>query len=117
MNFIKNNLIYFWNISKIIFEKRKVYDNIIERGSNYFSYYFGNSTLFTRDNIRLMEQFYLNFPIYYSKLNNITWEQYKLLLSIDNREERMFYFYLSLFFNSDYEETKEFIVNDYFIRI
>ena len=47
----------------------------------------------------LMELFYLNFPIYYSKLNNITWDQYKLLFTIDDKEERLFYFYLSLFFN------------------
>ena len=52
MDFIKTNLIYFWKIGKLVYEKRKVYDNIIERSSKYFSYYFGNSTLFTRDNIK-----------------------------------------------------------------
>ena len=44
MDFIKTNLIYFWKIGKLVYEKRKVYDNIIERSSKYFSYYFGNST-------------------------------------------------------------------------
>ena len=81
------------------------------------SYYFGNSYLFTRDNIHFMERFYLNFPIYYSKLDNITWDQYKLLLMIEDKKERFFYFYLSLFFNSDIDETKEFINNNYFLRI
>jgi hypothetical protein len=117
MNFIKTNLIYFWTIGKLVYEKRQIYDNIIERSSNYFSYYFGNSTLFTRDNIKYMEMFYLNFPIYYSKLNNITWDQYKLLFTIENREERYFYFYLSLFFNSNLDETKDFISNNYYVRI
>lgn len=64
-----------------------------------------------------MERFYLNFPIYYSKLDNITWDQYKLLLMIEDKKERFFYFYLSLFFNSDIDETKEFINNNYFLRI
>lgn len=64
-----------------------------------------------------MERFYLNFPIYYPKLNNITWDQYKLLLMIEDKKERYFYFYLSLFFNSDIDETKEFINNNYFLRI
>ena len=117
MNFVKTNLIYFWKIGKLVYEKGKLYDDVVERLSNYYSYYFGNSTLFTRDNIKYMELFYLNFPIYYSKLNNITWNQYKLLFSIEDREERLFYFYLSLFFSSNLDETKEFISNNYFIRI
>ena len=55
MDFVKTNLIYFWKIGKLVYENRKVYDNIVERSSDYFSYYFGNSTLFTRDNIKYME--------------------------------------------------------------
>lgn len=117
MNSIKNNIFYFWKVGKIVYEKSKVYDNAVGKYSDYFSYYFGNSTLFTRDNIKYMEMFYLNFPIYYSKLNDMSWEQYKLLLDIENKKERLFYFYLSLFFNSDLEETRDFIFNNYFLRI
>ena len=73
--------------------------------------------MFTRENIILMKKFYLSFPIFYDRLENITWNQYKLLLSISNKKERMFYFNLSLLFNSDYYGTNTFINNRYFYRI
>ena len=114
---IKKDLYYIWRIGRSIHNKKNKYNNIIQKYSTYLSYYFGNSYFFTIDNIYLMEMFYLNFPIYYSKLNSISWEQYKLLLRIKNKKERFFYFYLSLFFDSDFNETKEFIVNNYFFRI
>lgn len=114
---IKPNLCSLWKIGKNVHNNREKYNNVVEKYSDYFSYYFGNSYLFTRDNIHLMERFYLNFPIYYDKLNNISWEQYKLLLKIKDKKERFFYFYLSLFFNSNLDETNEFINNNYYVRI
>ncbi len=117
MNYIKNNIFYFWKIGREINKKRKVYDDVIYRYSKYLSYYFGTSNLFDRENVRFMERLYLNFPIYSKRLNNISWEQYKLLFCIKDKDERLFYFYLSLFFDSDLEETKEFILNNYYIRI
>ena len=114
---IKINLYYLWKIGKSIYYKKNKCENVLERYSTYLSYYFGNSSFFTRDNVYFMEKFYLNFPIYYSKLDNISWEQYILLLKINNRKERFFYFYLSLFFNSDITETKDFINNNYYFRI
>lgn len=117
MYIIKPNLCSLWKIGKNVHSNREKYNNVVEKYSDYFSYYFGNSYLFTRDNIHLMERFYLNFPIYYDKLNNISWEQYKLLLKIRDKKERFFYFHLSLFFNSDFDETNEFIDNNYYVRI
>ena len=64
-----------------------------------------------------MKKFYLSFPVYYDKLNDISWNQYRLLLSINNKYERYFYFYLILLFKSDYLETLEFVNNNYFYRI
>ena len=117
MNYIKNNIFYFWKIGKEVYEKRNIYDDVVSRYSKYLSYYFGTSRLFTRENIRYMERLYLNFPMYYNKMNNINWEQYKLLFNIRDKDERLFYYYLSLFFNSDLDETREFINNNYYVRI
>lgn len=73
--------------------------------------------MFTRENIWLMEKFYLMFPIFSTRLENITWKQYKLLFHIDNIKERYFYFYISLFFNFNYDETKDLINSNYYLRI
>ena len=109
------NLLLFWNIGKKVYYDTS--SNAIEKYSNHYSYYYGNSYLFNRENIRLMKVFYICFPIFYKKLNNISWEQYKLLFNINDRKERLFYFYISLFFNSDFEDTNNFIDNDYYLRI
>lgn len=110
------NLLLFWNIGREVYEDT-FNSNSIEKYSNYYSYYYGNSYLFNRENIRLMKLFYMCFPIFYKRLNNISWNQYKLLFKISDKKERLFYFYISLFFNSSFEETNSFIENDYYIRI
>ena len=109
------NLLLFWSIGKKVYEDTS--SNSIEKYSNYYSYYYGNSYLFNRENIRFMKVFYMCFPIFYKRLNNMSWDQYKLLFNINDRKERLFYFYISLFFNSDFEDTNSFINNKYFIRI
>ena len=109
--------VLFWKIGKDVYDRELVCSNIIEKYSNYYTYYFGNSFLFTRENIHLMKRFYMNFPIYYDALENFSWEQYKLLLAVENKKERYFYFSLLLLFHSDYEETLEFIYNQYYLRI
>ena len=111
------SIYYYWSIGKRVYEKRLLCDNSVEKYSTFLSYYSGNSSLFTRENIRYMKRLYLNFPIFYEKLNMISWNQYKLLLRINNKKERFFYFYLSLLFNSDYNETIELINNNYYFRI
>ena len=113
---MKNNLLLYWNIGKKVYEDKETI-NSIEKYSNYYSYYYGNSYLFNRENIRLMKLFYICFPIFNKKLNNISWDQYKLLFRINDRKERLFYFYTSLFFNSDLLDTNNLIENDYYLRI
>lgn len=112
-----NSISLFWKIGKKIYEDKEKYDNVVLKYADYLSYYYGNSHFYTRENIRFMKLFYLSFPIFNIKLEKISWEQYKLLLKIDNERERYFYFYLSLLFNSDFEETKSFIKNNYYKRI
>lgn len=109
------SLLLFWSIGKQVYEDNSI--NAVEKYSNHYSYYYGNSYLFNRENIRLMKVFYMCFPIFYKKLNNISWDQYKLLFNINDRKERLFYFYISLFFNSDFDDTNDFINNNYYIRI
>ena len=117
MNLQKNNLFLFWNIGKNVYEDRHYCDNVIKKYSDYCSYYYGNSIMFSRESIHLMKRFYMNFPIFQKELEKISWDQYQLLLKIPNQGERYFYFYLSLLFQSDYEETLSFIQNQYFFRI
>ena len=112
-----SKLYLFWNIGKKAYENELLYDNIFQKYADYYSYYYGNSKLYTRENIHLMKRFYLNFPIFTFNLNSITWEQYQILLLIPNKKERIFYFSLSLFFHSDLYHTKELIANHYYYRI
>ena len=117
MKFFYHSIFFYWSIGKKVYEEESTCPNIIQKYSDYFSYYFGNSFLFTRESIHLMKRLYMNFPIYYSKLELFSWEQYQLLLRISNKKERLFYYSLSLLFQSDYQELFEFIMNDYYLRI
>ena len=114
---MKNRLFFYWNIGKNVYEKQNFYDNSVDYYSKYLSYCIGNSYTFSKDNIKIMEKFYLTFPIFYDALNKLSWDQYKLLLNINNKEERYFYYKISLLFNSDLEETIEFINNDYYCKL
>ncbi len=117
MHFDKYTLSLFWNIGKSVYEDENKCENAVKKYADYYSYYYGNSKLYTRENIHLMKRFYLNFPIFTPSLNSITWEQYQILLLIPNKKERFFYFSLSLFFHSDLYHTKELITNHYYYRI
>ena len=59
----------------------------------------------------------MNYPIYTSHIEKLSWPQYRLLLKILDKNERQFYYYLNRFFNSSYEETLDFIYNKYYSRI
>lgn len=112
-----NKVFFFWKIGKYAYENQNNYDNIIEKLSVFCSYQFGDSRLYSRENIHMMRRFYLSFPVFYKKLMSFSWEQFKLLLMISDKKERYFYFYLSLLFKSNYQGTLEFILNDYYMRI
>ena len=114
---MNNKILLFWNIGKRVYEEQNTCDNPIQKYSEYCSYYFGNSVLFTRENIHLMKRFYMNFPIYYKEMDSINWEQYQLLLMIKNKKERFFYYALSLFLSINYFELLELIQNNYYLVI
>ena len=117
MDYFYNKVFLFWNIGKSVYENQYACGNIVQKYSDYCSYYFGNSIQFTRENIHLMKRFYMNYPIYHSTLNQFSWEQFELLLSISDKKERSFYYTLSVLFQSDYDELLEFINNQYYMRI
>ncbi len=117
MKFNEYSIFLFWKIGKKVYEKKNFCENSVQKLSDYYSYYFGDSLLFTRENIHFMKRLYLNFPIFFKRMEELSWKQYQLLLLIPNREERFFYFYLVLLFHSNYEEMCSFINNNYYMRI
>ncbi len=56
-----------------------------------------------------MYLFYITYPIYNNNLDRLTWRQHLLLLNINNKIERYFYYKLSLFCNSNYDELNRLI--------
>ena len=114
---LNTDIFYYWKIGKLLYTLENSSFNIHEKFSNYFSYYYGRSSFYTRENMYLMKRFYLNFPIFYDALNSLSWNQYRLLFQIKDKQEMYFYFRLSLYFHSDLIETSLFIHNNYFLRI
>ena len=92
-------------------------NNSVIRLSNYYSYKYGNSNLFGIDNIVSMKCLYKCFPIYIDRMNELDWNSYKLLVRVNNKDERMFYYYVALFFKYSYCDIYELINNDYYKRI
>ena len=117
MNIIKNKLYIYWQIGKRVYEERNTTLNIIEKCSNHYSYLFGNSYLFTRENIWFMEKFYKTFPIFNKELKKLTWNQYKHLLQINEYEERYFYYKTTLLFNYNYEDMIRLLNDNSYKRI
>lgn len=118
MVLIKNNQLYFfWKVGKFINEKDFLCENIVFKCSSFLSYYFGNSTVFSMENIIFMRKFYLYFPIYIDKMNNLEWDSYLMLMKIKNRNICYFYYNLSMFCNFDSCQLKNIISSDIYSRI
>ena len=101
----------------MLYENKNNFDNITKKYSDLLSYYFGNSFLFSREKIHYMKLLYLDYPIFYPELERVSWDQYLLLFKIGNKKERYFYYRLSLWFNSNYEDTYQMIKNNYYNRL
>ena len=114
---IKDKILLFWTIGKRVYENRGKQLDIVEKSSNYYSYLFGNSFMFTRENIWFMENLYKTFPVFFKELNYLSWNQHKYLLQITDLDERYFYFNITMFFKYNYEETKLLLENNYYKRI
>ena len=59
----------------------------------------------------------MNFPIFHKRLEEISWEMIQYLLKIPKKKERLFYYYLSLFLQCNYDEMITMIQNHYYDRI
>ncbi len=64
-----------------------------------------------------MSLFYKTYPIYTETLNKLSWKQHLLLLNINDKVERYFYYKLSLFCKSNYLELNKLIKIDMFNKI
>lgn len=107
---------YFWKIGKFLFDKNNMCLNITEKISGFLSYYYGNSSTFSIENINLMKKFYLYFPIYSKYIERINWDCYRRLLIL-SKKECYFYYKIVLFCNSDKSDLESMIENSIFLRI
>lgn len=86
----------YWHIGKRIFEEEQAGKDRADYGTYLIKYLsqqlqpeFG--TGFSVRQINLYRQFYRVFPIVHTLYAQLSWSQYKLLLSIDNENKRDFY--------------------------
>lgn len=114
---MKMRLFLFWKIGENVFKRQKCYENVALKYSNYLSYYYGMSNTFSIGNINYMRKFYCCFPNYYKALDKLSFEHYKLLVDINEVEERYFYFRVALFCRSTIEELDEIIREDTYYYI
>lgn len=107
---------FFWKIGKFLFDKKSKCLNIVEKTSCFLSYYYGDSNIFSLENINIMKKFYLYFPIYNKYIESIDWSYYIKLLKL-NKKECYFYYKIVLFCNCDISELELLIKNNIFLRI
>jgi hypothetical protein len=81
---MKNRLYLFWLVGRNVYNKQKSYENVCCKYSEYYSYKYGNSNMFSRDNLKYMSNFYCRFPMYFDCLNKLSWNHYRLILNIND---------------------------------
>lgn len=86
----------YWHIGKRIFEEEQEGKDRADYGTYLIKYLskqlqpeFGSG--FSVRQINLYRQFYRTFPIVHALRAQLSWTQYKLLLSVDNDDKRQFY--------------------------
>ena len=99
-------------IGRKVYNTRDIYSNSIYKYSTFCSYRFGSSNSFSVFNIKMMQLFYCTFPIYVSRLNELTWDHYVELLKINDFSKRYFYFEVALFCRSSVLDLRAIIDND-----
>ena len=107
----------FWNIGKTIYNLKDICSNPCEYISNYYSYKFGDSYKYSRENISIMRNFYLCFPIYINNYDKLSWNHFKLLINIREKIIRNFYLRIVLFCNSSEEDLITYINSSLYSRI
>lgn len=88
--------VMYWHIGKRIFEEEQEGKDRADYGTYLIKYLseqlqpeFGSG--FSVRQINLYRQFYRTFPIVHALHAQLSWTQYKLLLSVDNEDKREFY--------------------------
>lgn len=86
----------YWHVGKRIFEEEQLGKDRADYGAYLIKYLskqlqpeFGSG--FSVRQINLYRQFYRIFPIVHTLYAQLSWSQYKLLLSLDNDDQRQFY--------------------------
>ena len=86
----------YWHIGKRIFEEEQQGKDRADYGTFLIKYLseqlqpeFGSG--FSTRQINLYRQFYRTFPIVHTLYAQLSWSQYKTLLSVDNQDKREFY--------------------------
>lgn len=86
----------YWNVGKYIVEYEQQGEQRAEYGKNSINELstrlvkeYGNG--FTATNLRYMRQFYLNFPIYHTLCDKLSWSHCRTLVKVQNEKARMFY--------------------------
>ncbi|MBI5915076.1 MAG: DUF1016 domain-containing protein, partial [Bacteroidetes bacterium] len=86
----------YWELGRLIVEEeqhgkeRADYgEALVESLATRLTEEFGKG--FTRDNLWLMRQFYLTFPIPDALRRELTWTHYRLLMRVQNEQARQFY--------------------------
>jgi len=86
----------YWHIGKRIFEEEQQGKDRADYGKYLTEYIskelepeFGSG--FSKRQIELFRQFYRTFPIANALRSQLSWTQYKLLIRLDNEEQRAFY--------------------------
>jgi hypothetical protein len=86
----------YWHIGKRIFEEEQEGKDRADYGTFLIKYLserlqpeFGSG--FSKRQINLYRQFYRTYPIVHTVCAQLSWSQYKLLLSLDTDDQRTFY--------------------------
>lgn len=114
---MKNQLFFFWRIGKFLVEKKYSCNNIVLKSSNFLSYYYGSSTMFSYENVIFMRKFYLYFPIFLESMNQLEWDSYLELMKLKNRNMCYFYYRVALFCGFCCRDLKCVIDSNIFCRI
>ena len=56
-----------------------------------------------------MKKFYCSFPVFLDRLNELSFEHYKLIVDVSDLKKRYFYFWLALFCRSDVVQLSKYI--------
>lgn len=108
---------FYWNVGRKVNLLKDKCSNPIKNISDFYAYTFGFSEKFSRNNIFIMKNFYLCFPIYFDRFNELSWDHFKLLIKIKNSKVRNFYLWISLFCKSSVNELATIIDNSLYYRI